>query len=697
MKLSPADIIVITVSRYLPAPTDRRFRKEYSRMVKPVPANVLALLERTIDLELIEKKPMLKGDLLLVSYIRSLDRESDSFPVTETLREYQRVWFTPVDNDFYNRVIYEKEIEQLKQVNAALKRDAELAIRAKLDFIMRDYELVKPLGDGGFGLVSLVRHKVSNGLYAIKRLHSASPEDQKHILREIKALEPLDHTNIVRYQHSFYSGTYLYLVMEYCPGGSLAGKIRIEGNMEEGELARNFLELTAAFAYIHGKGIVHRDIKPENILFNAEGVVKIGDFGCANTSMGTQAYYAPELHHSATFSSDPRTDIFSLGVTLMECALGFNPFLHKSPDEKVQMLNQARLPIRHLSFWLQEVIYKAVSVDLNVRFQSMAEFHRALEQKNIPEFLSPNIIRLEKDASRLNRLINTRKWMKAGIFISTHSEIEKNLNLLIGTGNYYLKTHQVDKAQNAFEKALQINPQAGIAKQIAEIYLRKGEVTKANAILVNYLSRNFRDLEGHNQLLHGYFLGKRWKLGQDQASGALDIFPGNQLLYDNWFLFRLLNGDTNRGMYERNSPFVVYNRDMVVNNEPPAWSTSKKPFLYTKLLFHEYCFNKISEERNTIEIYNGNEWVQCREPIIPFGRKGYVPFVFSGFSSNSVSRLHFAIINQKNNVWLYDLGSTSGVFVDGRKVEGKCFLQGLQNVTFANEMILVKSDTDLLI
>lgn len=74
-----------------------------------------------------------------------------------------------------------------------------------------------------------------------------------------------------------------------------------------------------------------------------------------------------------------------------------------------------------------------------------------------------------------------------------------------------------------------------------------------------------------------------------------------------------------------------------------------------------------------------------------------MPFAFSTFSGNAVSRLHFVIINQKNNVWLYDLDSCTGIYVDGKKVDKKSFLLGLHEIKFGDHKISLKTDKNLLI
>ena len=88
--------------------------------------------------------------------------------------------------------------------------------------------------------------------------------------------------------------------------------------------------------------------------------------------------------------------------------------------------------------------------------------------------------------------------------------------------------------------------------------------------------------------------------------------------------------------------------------------------------------------------------IYTTEPIISFGRDGYQANTYSSFPGSNVSRRHFVIINQRNNVWLYDLNST-GVFVEKNKVTKRHFLLGLHEIEFGSQKILVKSDSKLLI
>lgn len=699
MPFNPYYLIATSIRRYLNPPGDQEFWNEVKAFTKMTPDDLLLVISKYIDLDFIDQNPLIHGDRLLVDYLRTLGGQTEDFPITEGLAEYEKKWFTPDDNDFYNRLIYESEIEELKKKNLDLKLRLDDAIKAKNDFVMRDYELVRALGIGGFGTVSLVRHKLSNALFAIKRLHSTSPENQENILREISSLAPITHPNIIRYQHSFNANGLLYLVMEYCPGGSLQDLLDIERRLDEDRLTEVFLTLTKALSFLHKKGIVHHDLKPSNILIDGENILKISDFGCINTDFGTPAFIAPELSHSLSYISDPRTDIYSLGVTLMVCALGYNPFAKKSPDEIEMMLKLANLPLHILPYWLQDTIYKAVNIDLNARFQSMDEFHTALLNRNIPRILSIQDIELEKAAARLNMMIRTRRWTQARNFVSFYPGIEQNLNLVINTGTFYLKTHQLDKARSCFEKALKLNPNAGIEKQLAEVYLQAGDPNKATTILTNYVNRNFSDIEAHNQLLYAYFISERWELGLEQADLVTQLFPKESLFVNNFNLFCILTGN----LWQRilttppDTSFSKYNLNVYNQNTPAAWYAEGKPALKSKLLFQEYKFRDIHKNRNTLEVSVSGKTYRISEPIITFGREGYDYNTFSTFNGTSISRRHFLLINMKNNVWLYDLDSATGVYIDGQRVKNKAFLLGLHKLEFGNFEIEVKSDSEKLI
>ena len=129
------------------------------------------------------------------------------------------------------------------------------------------YAFIKDLGNGGFGKVFLAKEKVSNRFVAIKQLKNTNRSEQEDIIHEIETISKFENPNIVTYYHHFWEDDILYLVMEYCSGGSLRDKIR---NKEiTASQALDWVQtLTTSLRIIHNKGIIHHDIKPDNIVFS---------------------------------------------------------------------------------------------------------------------------------------------------------------------------------------------------------------------------------------------------------------------------------------------------------------------------------------------------------------------------------------------------------------------------------------------
>src|SRR5262249_30865321 len=150
-------------------------------------------------------------------------------------------------------------------------------------------------------------------------------------LREGRLLAKLDHPNIVKVHQAGQAGGLFYFVMDRVEGPTLADRLA-EGPIPLPEIRRIGLDLLDALAAIHRAGVGHRDLKPGNVLLTGTRAI-IGDFGIAREDggpqsdltatgavFGTPAYMAPEqaMGRSAT----PRSDLFALGATLFEAAVG---------------------------------------------------------------------------------------------------------------------------------------------------------------------------------------------------------------------------------------------------------------------------------------------------------------------------------------------------------------------------------------
>ncbi|MBL7112830.1 MAG: protein kinase [Bacteroidales bacterium] len=562
------------------------------------------------------------------------------------------------------------------------------------------FRYISMLGNGGFGIVVLAEHYIDKQKYAIKKLLKDNPDEQDNLLKEIQALASLNHPNIIHYKTSFKESGSLFLVMEYCKNGTLLDMIHAKGTLEINECVKLFLILTKTFAELHNNTLIHHDIKPSNILLDAKGQPRISDFGCVNTSIGTIIYSAPEHYADKNAFLDPRVDIYSLGITLIESLVGFNPLWNIPGRERLIRIKNGDFPIASFPYWLQEIILRSCHFYPESRFQSMEEFHKALIEKDIPKFLTPQILENEEKAKTL-KLCNARKrWEQARRIIEANSNITDNLNFLVESGKYYLAIHKISLAKERFEQALRLNTGVSIEKEMAEVYLQSNEPAKAAALLTNYLNRNFYDPEAHNQLLHAFFLSDRFDHGLNQSVLLRKLFPRESIFTNNHVLFDILvNQEPHEFQLINNvEPFSLYNfRNVFEQNTPSTWSEKGAPSLKTKVLFQEFKFRDISKLKNELELKINEETIVTSDPIISFGREGYPCNTYSCFPGNKVSRRHFVIINQKNNVWLYDLASSTGVFVEGVKVDRKHFLLGLHEITFGGHTIMVKSDRNLLI
>ncbi|XP_048234777.1 serine/threonine-protein kinase 4 [Ricinus communis] len=147
-------------------------------------------------------------------------------------------------------------------------------------------------------------------------------------------LQQCSHPNVVRYLGSYQGEEYLWIVMEYCGGGSVADLMNVtEEPLEEYQIAYICREALKGLAYLHSIFKVHRDIKGGNILLTEQGEVKLGDFGVAaqltrtmskrNTFIGTPHWMAPEVIQESRY--DGKVDVWALGVSAIEMAEGLPP------------------------------------------------------------------------------------------------------------------------------------------------------------------------------------------------------------------------------------------------------------------------------------------------------------------------------------------------------------------------------------
>jgi serine/threonine-protein kinase len=273
------------------------------------------------------------------------------------------------------------------------------ADRDRIAAALPNYEIGEQLGKGGWGVVYSGRHKQLGREVAIKQLpqgFSSDPEVRARFVAEARTLAALDHPHVVPiYDYVEHEGLCL-LVMEKLSGGTVWSRFAGEGLSMEAACAAA-LATCAGLQGAHSHQILHRDIKPENLIFNAEGTLKVTDFGIAKMLGGTQtlatragevigtpAYMAPEQArgHEVT----PATDVYAVGVMLYELLSGRRPFADE--DDPLALLFKHAydepMPLGHAAPHvpkpLSAVVMKALAKDPADRYQGAEEMGIAVAE-----------------------------------------------------------------------------------------------------------------------------------------------------------------------------------------------------------------------------------------------------------------------------------------------------------------------------
>ncbi|KAM6108257.1 NUAK family SNF1-like kinase 2 [Pterocles gutturalis] len=198
------------------------------------------------------------------------------------------------------------------------------------------YEFLETLGKGTYGKVKKARER-SGKLVAIKSIRKDKIKDEQdlvHIRREIEIMSSLNHPHIIAVYEVFENSSKIVIVMEYASKGDLYDYISERQRLTEQEARHFFRQVVSAVYYCHKNGIVHRDLKLENILLDANGNIKIADFGLSNvyqqdkllqTYCGSPLYASPEIINGRPYKG-PEVDSWSLGVLLYILVHGTMPF-----------------------------------------------------------------------------------------------------------------------------------------------------------------------------------------------------------------------------------------------------------------------------------------------------------------------------------------------------------------------------------
>lgn len=348
------------------------------------------------------------------------------------------------------------------------KKQKELMSKAKELFpseLLKKYEPLEFIGEGGFAKVFKVKRKSDGKVVAVK-IPNLDEKAKRFFLKEAKAWRLLDHPNIVKL-YGAYDEPLPYLEIEYVDGIELNGDvIRDLGKYPkpvDEKTALNFIiGIAEGLKHAHSKQVFHRDLKPQNILLTSDVMPKITDWGLAKvgavsttatTAKGlTLLYAAPEQLDDETYGhTDARTDIYQLGLVFYELLTGKLPYTGTSPAVVMAKVINPEVKPKPPSHYNKELSkYDRI-------FEQLLAKRKEERYQSVEEFL--------EDLELMKKLDEERKRI-AG-------EIEKTkttMGLTTQVGELKRLKHQLFEqlSQNALLNA-QLNDKAGLINALEDI------------------------------------------------------------------------------------------------------------------------------------------------------------------------------------------------------------------------------------
>lgn len=212
------------------------------------------------------------------------------------------------------------------------------------------YVLGDSIGQGGTGKVYEAKHRDTGQIVAIKEILLITAVRVE--IRELQFYRQLAHPRIVQYLgHEVLPGfdggpERLFLVLEYCAGGSIHSQLKAYGPLHQGLICQHMSQLLDGLSYLHEQNVVHRDLKCANLLLTHDANLKIVDFGSSklvndltlkdhHTTVGTLMWMAPEMYKSQCTKA---SDIWSVGCCILEMVMAKHPWSQYNVDNELNFI-----------------------------------------------------------------------------------------------------------------------------------------------------------------------------------------------------------------------------------------------------------------------------------------------------------------------------------------------------------------------
>ncbi|CAD8088532.1 unnamed protein product [Paramecium primaurelia] len=373
------------------------------------------------------------------------------------------------------------QVEQQVIKQDLFHKEAEILRLQRQKLSIKDFESVEIIGRGAFGEVRLCRNKLTNEIVAVKKMKKSEmlyKNQVCHVRAERDLLVASDNTWIVQLKCSFQDEKYLYLVMEYLPGGDLMTLLMKKDIFTEKESQFYMAESIMAVDSVHKLKYIHRDLKPDNILLQSDGHIKLSDFGLckyvesrgtrlderisihkpedkgsntttfkrnrikAYSTVGTPDYIAPEVFGKSGYNET--ADWWSLGAILFEMLVGYPPFFSDDPSSTCKNIINWKKTLAIPP----EAKLSPAAIDLILRLMSDAQnrlgvngvneikahpFFSGIDWKNLRSKASPYIpeIKSELDTRNFDKFEEQEPWVPQ----DSGKSIRKDVNFIGYTFN----------------------------------------------------------------------------------------------------------------------------------------------------------------------------------------------------------------------------------------------------------------------
>ncbi|KAH9948508.1 Pkinase-domain-containing protein [Amylocystis lapponica] len=284
-------------------------------------------------------------------------------------------------------------LEKPKEKERRISTMNEAQIMEKLRSVVSNddpktlYSKIRKVGQGASGHVYVAKTLATGKKIAIKEMDLSNQPRKELIVNEILVMKESQHPNIVNFLESYLvRNNELWVVMEYMEGGALTDIIE-NNTLEEDQISSICLETCKGLGHLHSQHIIHRDIKSDNVLLDAQGHVKITDFGfCAKltdqkskraTMVGTPYWMAPEVVKQKEYGA--KVDIWSLGIMAIEMIENEPPYLDEEPLKALYLIATNGTPTLKKPEALSRELKGFLSVCLCVDVKSRATADELLD------------------------------------------------------------------------------------------------------------------------------------------------------------------------------------------------------------------------------------------------------------------------------------------------------------------------------